>query len=109
MSSPVPTCISQTNAFSYNTRHPRICGTRVQVRHFFFSCRSNRSTAANDKTNTDCNNDRTGYNTNNSCIIGTNDSEMIAITGMGNDDDKNKGNGGICNSAHNVNDKGDRE
>src|SRR5262245_41540656 len=37
MSSPVPTSISQTNAFDDNTHHPRICGTRVQVRPFFFS------------------------------------------------------------------------
>jgi hypothetical protein len=105
MSSPVPACISQTNAFSYNTRHPRICGTRVQVRHFFFSCRSNRSTAANDKTNTDCNNDRTGYNTNNSRIKRNNDSETITITPTGmcnnNNKDRDTGNGGCPNYGDN--------
>jgi hypothetical protein len=71
------------------------------------SCRSNRSTAANE--NTDCNNDHTSYNTNNSYITRTNDSETIAITPIGVGNDESKGNGGVCDSAHDVNDKGDEE
>jgi hypothetical protein len=82
-------------------------GCRCATSFFLaLSCRSNRSTAANDKTNTDCNNDRTGYNTNNSRIKRTNDSETITITPTGmcnnNNKDRDKGNGGCPNYGDNV-------